>query len=144
MSYGILCHYGNFLDDTFLSINDQRLSCVMDEFIHWPKPYLHLSWFHLHPKDWPCMLESLLHAWFYCCLFCVYVECNASGTTFCLSSRVGYGFFTPSQVAICDSIFDKLGFWFGLVWFYLIWLCFSCGFCKVYLTRIFKHIWIYA
>jgi hypothetical protein len=40
--YGILCHYGNFLDD-FLWIIEQKLSCVMDEFIHRPKPYLLLS-----------------------------------------------------------------------------------------------------
>jgi hypothetical protein len=40
VSYGILCHYGNFLDGTSSGISEQILSWMMDEFIHWPKPYL--------------------------------------------------------------------------------------------------------
>ena len=40
LSYGILCHYGNFLDDTSYEYNTIM---DVDEFIHWPKPYLLLS-----------------------------------------------------------------------------------------------------
>ena len=35
-------------------------------------------------------------------------------------SGLGYGLLSSSQVAICDSILDKLGFWFGLIW---LWHC---------------------
>jgi len=40
MSYDILCHSGSFSEDASY---EQIWSWVMDEFIHWPKPYLLLS-----------------------------------------------------------------------------------------------------
>ena len=40
MSYGILCHYGKFLDDTSYELGEQISSWMMDEFIHSPKLYL--------------------------------------------------------------------------------------------------------
>ena len=43
VSYGIKRHYDNFLDDTSYGISLQILSWMMEEFIHWPKPYLFLS-----------------------------------------------------------------------------------------------------
>ena len=35
--------YGSFLDDTSYEQANKFMSWIMDEFIHWPKPYLLLS-----------------------------------------------------------------------------------------------------
>ena len=54
LSYGISCHYGNFWED-FLWISEQILLWMMDEFIHWPKPYLSLIsnlWCNIAMDDW--------------------------------------------------------------------------------------------
>ena len=42
VSYGILCHYGNFWMTPLMN-SLQIVSWIMDEFIHWPKPHPLLS-----------------------------------------------------------------------------------------------------
>ena len=52
VSYGVLCHYGDFFGWHLLWTSEQILVGMMDEIIHWPKPYLLLLAAHDEILSW--------------------------------------------------------------------------------------------
>ena len=63
VSYGMVCHQGNFLDDTLMNKQRNNVSSwMMDEFIHWPKPYLRNLRWDIIINDW-IMDEKSLGKW---------------------------------------------------------------------------------
>ena len=90
MPLGVLCHYGNFSDDTSYEQVNQILSWMMDEFIHWPKllPSLVSNlWWNIVMSHvnlaayWTAIRTSnakILYGWYLCRFWIVHTKFQAS------------------------------------------------------------------